>query len=87
MSLIHIFAHRVTDRAPTQTERDVLKDRHVRKQRIRLEHRVDGSLVRLERGDVRAAEQNLSFGGVLKPRDKAQRRGLAAARGAEQRKE
>ena len=35
----------ILDTAALETERDVLDDRHVRKERVALEHRVDGPLV------------------------------------------
>jgi hypothetical protein len=67
-----------------QTEGDVLLHRHVRKQRIRLEHHVDRPLVRRNARHVRAIDPDAAAGGFLETGEHAQQRGLAAARAAEQ---
>ena len=61
--------------------------RHVREQRVVLEHGVDVALVRRHVGDVRAVEQHLPAVGLLEARDQPQARGLARARGPEHREE
>ena len=75
---------RVGDAAALEPERHVGEHRHVREQRVALEHRVDGALVGLARRDVLAADQDAAGRGLLEPRDESQRRGLAAAGRAEQ---
>jgi hypothetical protein len=78
------LAHGVVDPPALEAERDVLEDRHVREERIRLEHGVDGSLVGLRRRDVLPADEDPAGGRLLEPCDESQRRGLPAARRAEQ---
>jgi hypothetical protein len=56
----------------------------VRVQREQLEHEGDVALGGAERGHVLAVEQNAPGGRHLKPGNHTQRRGLAAARRAEQ---
>jgi hypothetical protein len=75
---------RVVDPAALQPECDVLDDRHVREERVALEHRVDGTSIRLGVRDVLAADQDATGCRFLESGDQAQRRRLAAARGAEQ---
>ena len=75
---------RIFDLAPAQAEGDVFEDRHVREQRVALEHRVHRALVRLLVGDVLAADQDAAGRRLLEPGHQAQRRGLAAAGRAEQ---
>ena len=58
---------------------DVVEDRHVREERVALEHRVDVALIGLSVGDVLAGEQDLAGGRLLEAADHAQRRGLAGA--------
>ncbi|MCY1522259.1 hypothetical protein D9M68_571040 [compost metagenome] len=67
-----------------QAEGHVGLDRHVRKQRIGLEHHVHGPPVRRHVGDVLAVQQDLARRGLFEPRQHAQQRGLAAARAAQQ---
>ena len=59
----------------------------MRKQRIALEHHVDGAPVRWCRRDIRTAKHYAAFVGSFEAGENAQQRGLAAARWAEQRKE
>src|SRR3954464_11083812 len=66
---------------------DVVTDRHVRKQRVVLEDRVELALVGRAPGDVDAAELERPAVGPLEAGDQAQRRRLARARGAEQRED
>jgi hypothetical protein len=66
---------------------DVLQHRHVRKERIRLEHHADVALVRGAQRDVGAADRNAAARHRLEARDHPQRRRLAAARGTQQRHE
>src|SRR5205823_3193699 len=58
-----------------------------REQRVALEHRVHGALVRRRRGHVSAIQQDLAGRGLLEPGDEAERRRLAAARGPQEREE
>jgi hypothetical protein len=66
---------------------DVLPHVHVRIEREELEHEGDVARRRALEGDVLAAQQDLAGGRQLQPGDHAQRRGLAAARRAEQHEE
>ena len=70
-----------------QAVRDVVADRHVREQRVVLEHRVDVALERRHVRDVAAVEQDAAGGRQLEAGDHAQGRGLAAARRPEHREE
>ena len=69
---------------PAQTKRNVVPDTEMGKQRVTLEHHVDRALVRREPGNVHPGQHDLPGSGHLKPRQHAQQRGLAAARGAQQ---
>jgi hypothetical protein len=62
-----------------EPERDIAGNRHVRKQRVVLEHGVDRALERRQRRNVLVVEQYAAAGGVLKAGNEAQQRGLAAA--------
>ena len=67
---------------------DVLRDGHVREQRVVLEHRVDVPVERRSIGDVGAVEHGCApCGRSLEAGDHAQHRGLAGARRPEQREE
>jgi len=66
---------------------DVVEDRHVRKERIALEHGVDVALVGFAIGHVLAAQQDFPGRGLLEAADHTQRRGLTGARGAQYREE
>jgi hypothetical protein len=70
-----------------QPERDVVVDRHVREERVLLEHHVDRAAVREDRRHVVALEQDAPLVGDLEAGDHPQRRRLAAAARAEQREE
>ena len=50
-----------------QAERDVRFDRHVREQRVRLEHHVHRAAVRRQRREVLAVDEDLAGGGRLEP--------------------
>src|SRR5690606_37843698 len=70
-----------------QAEGDVALHRHVRKQRVTLEHHVDRPPMRRVAGDVAALEQNTAFVRRLESGDDAQKRTLAAAGRSKQREE
>ena len=76
-------------RAPqhAQREADIGGDGHVGEQRVLLEDRVDGALVRRQVVDLVAEEADAAPGQVLEPRDAAQQRGLAAAGRPQEREE
>ena len=75
------------DAATTQPEGDVLEDREVREERIRLEDRVHVALVGRQRRHVDSPELDASLGGLLEAADHPQRRRLATARWPEEREE
>ncbi len=79
--LLHV---RRDDVAHSQAEHDVLADRQMRKQRVRLEHHRDVALRGREMGDVASADQDAAVVSGFQSRDQPQRRRLAATRGAEQ---
>ena len=58
---------------------EVLRHRHVRVQRVVLEHHRDVALLRLAHRHVLVADRDRALGRVLETRDRAQQRGLAAA--------
>ena len=68
-----------------QAEGDVVPHIQVRKQRVFLEHGIHPALVGRHGGNILAFEQHSAGGGILKPADNPQRRGLSAAGGAQQR--
>ena len=70
--------------AHLQPEGHVLPGRHVRKQRIRLEHHADITLVGRLPGDVLTADDHPSAVGLLETRDQPERRRFATAGGPEQ---
>src|SRR6185437_5594499 len=57
------------DAAPAEPECDVLEDREVREQRIRLEDRVHVALVRRQRRDVDAPELDPALGRLFEASD------------------
>ena len=67
-----------------ERERDVLAHRHVRVERVGLEHHGDAPLGRRHVGDVDAVDEDLPCGDHLEAGDHAQQRGLAAAGRPEQ---
>ena len=72
------------DAAHFEAVADVLRHRHVGKQRIALEHHADvASLDRQHRYVVRAEQDTSARIGRFEPRDDPQHRRLAAAGGAE----
>ena len=73
--------------AHVQREGDVLLDRQVREQRVVLEHHADVALVRRLVGRQLAADPDLACRRLDQPGDDHQQRGLARARGPEQRQE
>ena len=60
------------------------RDRHVRIERVALEHHGDVAVARLQPRDVAIADQHAPAGRQFEPGEDAQRRRLAAARRAEQ---
>src|SRR5260370_27225910 len=70
--------------AHLEAERDILVDRHVREQRIALEHEAGVALPRRQCGDVEVAEVHGAGGWLDEAGDDTQCRGLAAAGRAEQ---
>ncbi len=68
-------------------ERDVLRRRHRREQRVGLEHHAGVALGRGHPRDVLAADEHLPGRGRVEAREQPQRRGLAAAGRAEQRQQ
>ena len=80
---------------PAHLERkgDVLEHVHVRPDRVGLEHHAEVALVGRDedplarRVDEASGDLDLARGRLLQPGDRAQRRGLAAAGGAEQREQ
>src|SRR5471032_1184732 len=61
------------DTAHFEPEANVLRDRHVRKQRVALEHHAQAALVRPHMRDVLAVERNPPAGYIDKTRDHLQR--------------
>jgi hypothetical protein len=72
-------------RAHAQAERHVLEDRHVAEERVVLEHEAHRAFLYALVGGVLAVEEDAAAVGDLESRDHAQQRGLARARGAEER--
>ena len=71
----------------SQREGDVLGHRHVREQRIALEHHAEVALLRRQGGDVAAVQQHGARAGRDEAGDHHQDGGLAAAGRAKQRQE
>lgn len=67
-----------------EAEGDILRNTHVRKQRVALEHRVDPALERRQVIDRFARETDLALADLFEAGDGAQQGGFAAAGGAEQ---
>ena len=67
-----------------QAELDVLRHGLVREQGVRLEHHAEPAVARLEVVGHLSIDADLAGGGVLEAGDHAQRRGLAAAGGADE---
>ena len=70
-----------------EPERDVVVDRHVREERVALEHGVDVPLVRRQPDDVAVAEEDPPGRRLLEAADHPQGRRLPASRRTEQREE
>jgi len=70
-----------------QAEGDVARHRHVREQRVGLEHHVGRTTVRGHRGEIPAVEQDAPATRRLQAGNHAQQGGLAAARAAQQRED
>ncbi len=68
-----------------QAVADVLAQRHVREQGVRLEHHADITLLNGAVGHVLAVDKDLPAGGLFQPGDQTQYRGFTAAGRAEQR--
>ncbi len=66
--------------AASQREADVLRDRHVRVERVVLEHHRHVAVARLQVVDDTLADPDLALADLLEAGDHAQRRRLAAAR-------
>ena len=73
--------------AHAQAVADIVGDRHQREQRKVLEDQRGRPLVRADARHVLAGDAHRAFGRLEKAGDRAQQRGLAAARGAEDREE
>jgi hypothetical protein len=67
-----------------QREGDVLAHAHVRVERVGLEHHGKAAPCGRHHGRVLPVDADLAVGHVLQPRDQPQKRGLAAARGADE---
>ena len=75
------------DAAHAQAEADVLLDRHVRKQRVVLEHHAEAALLGRQRVDPGVVEHDRPAGKRQQAGDAVERGGLAAAGWAEERDE
>ena len=75
---------RFRDAARLEPVAHVLADRHVRVERVGLEHHGDVAAARRQVGDVAVADQDLAAGHVLEPGDHPQERRLAAPRRADE---
>ena len=71
--------------AQVGTEGDVLRDIQMRKERITLKDRVDGTLIRRQGDDVLPLVEDFAAGRLLKAADAAQKRRFAAAGRTQQR--
>ena len=78
---------RAGDAGDAQAVGDVGEHVHVRKERVALEHHADVALGRRQIGDVAAGDDDPAAGRRLEPGDHPQRRRLAAAARAEQRRQ
>ena len=77
-------AFRGADLAQLQRESDVFRYRHVRKQRVTLEHHADISLVRRRQDHFGVAEADTARVGPVEAGDGHQQRGLARPRRSQQ---
>ncbi len=91
--LVADFGARILPGADFERERRVLEHVHVRPDRVRLEHHAEAAAVRSDehalcrRVDDALVHGDLAHARLLQPRDRAQRRGLAAAARSQQREE
>ena len=67
-----------------ETKADVLRHRHMRKERVALKHGVDRTLIRRQQRDILAMQQDLAGRRMVKAGDQPEQGGLAAAGRAEQ---
>jgi hypothetical protein len=72
------------DAVHLEAEGDVLTHSHVGVERVGLEHHGDVPLGRVDAVDDAILDLDLAAGDALEPRDHVQKRGLAAARGADE---
>ena len=82
-----LLALRLRHAAHLHAEGDVLRHRHVRIERVGLEHHGDVALRRVQLVDARAVDADLALGDRLQPGDHVEQRRLAAARRADQHEE
>ena len=75
---------RVVMAAQLEPEAEIALDRHVRIQRVALEHHRDVAIAGLEPRDVALADQDRAGSGLLQPGDQPQQCALTAARWADQ---
>ena len=79
-----LLAHGLRHLAQLQAEAEVVAHRHVRVERVVLEHHRDVALARLHVGDVGVADRDRAVGDLLEAGDHPQQRRLAAAGRADQ---
>ena len=72
------------DAGDLEREAHVLGDRHVRVQRVVLEHHRDVAVLRRDVGDVAVADEDAARVDLFEAGEHAQRGGLAAAGGADE---
>ena len=75
---------RLGDLAQLEAEREVVADRHVRVERVALEHHRDVAVLRRDVVDDLVADAELALADLLEPGDHPQARRLPAARGADE---
>jgi hypothetical protein len=81
----HAFADQLgVGLAQLQAEGHVVAHRHVRVERVALEHHRDVAVLALQVVDDLVVDQDLAAGDLLQPGQHAQQRALAAAAGADQ---
>lgn len=64
----------VASRQHRQAKSDVVKHRHMAKQRIVLKHKTDFTLTRVQAANVRTVETNMAAGLMFQPGNNAQQR-------------
>ena len=77
----------LADAGDLQGEAHVLGDRHVRVQRVVLEHHRDVAVLRRDVGDIAIADQDVAGVDLFEAGEHAQRGGLSAAGGADENQE